>query len=298
MRSSTIIVFQALTMVASLLLSGCSSGPKLINTSSGEKPVWLDSAAYRRGEDRFYVGQSVGAQNPDQALELAFSDALRALVQEIGVTVSEESKAIQREVNGEFSSNVLLEVTTSSQPVKVRNLKEAGRYVETWSRGGTTEFDGWVLVQVPEIELSHALRMAGAKVLLIWECQSDQPGPCPEDLIETVRAAVTDAGRPLLPDTLPGPRREDPVRLGIAKDAAHVLIVRVSAGYLSESNGEHFATGRGGADLLETVEGKVVVTIDTGDVKGGHFSKEKAVEITLADVFGKLASDLKFKLIE
>ncbi len=279
-----------LTMLT-LMVTGCASGPQLMDASREEAPEWLGKTPYKLGGKRYYVGRANGANSVDDALQLAGSDAIRSLVGELGVTVSEESKAFQEEHNGVFQYDVQLQVQTRSEPVKIRNMVVLDRYTETWTRT-RTETDGWVLMTIPEEDFRRAQREAAARVLIVFECRAQPRSLCGEKLLDGVRAALTTAARPVVPQVVLGPLKESAQSVGIGKNAAYVLTVKLESEFLSEMDGEFYARSSATGELLDTGDNKVLNSVETGPLKGGHFSKEQAVATALQEAAKSLASRL------
>jgi hypothetical protein len=289
-------IFLAICLLATLwtLQPGCATGPYLASSSREARPAWLERVPFKKGERRFYIGRSSGARDAESAYELARADAVRALVQELGVTVSEESTAIQQEHNGEFNYDIELKVMARAAPVKVRNMSIADRFHESWERAGP-EVDAWILMSVPETDFRRALREAAGKVLVIWECQA-QPRPlCSAALAGSLREIITRSGKPLLPGTVLG-GGDSLAETGIKKEAAYVFHVAVSATFIEEIEGEFFANGSATAQLIDTGENKILTTVETGTIKGGHFSQDQAVEKALTDTIKALADKLRDSL--
>lgn len=275
---------------------GCSTGPYMTEASNEKRPKWLDRTSYKLGPKRYYVGRTTGADSEQDARRLAREDAVRQLIQEIGVTVSEESKSVQRERDGQYSYEVQLQVTSKSKPVRLSNLKEEGEYFETWWRAGT-KVDAWAMISIPEADFGKARRSLVGKVLLVWECASTPGGACASAHEETVKAAASDAGRPLVPEIARLPQQTLPV-LGANKGAALVLSVKLNATFDSEHHGEFYAFATATAQLIDTGDGKVVCSADTGQVKAGHFSKKDAARTALNEAVKQLADELKAKLAQ
>jgi hypothetical protein len=274
-----------------LFLLACASGPRLLDASAEAPPGWVNKTPYQLGDKRYFVGRSNGAQAAADALELARGDATRALVQQLGVTVSEESRSFQEEHNGQFSYDVQLDVQARSEPVTVRNLVVVDRYTEHWRRPAS-EVDGWVLMSVPEADYQRARRAAAGRVLLHFRCTADPAQLCQEHLMDGVRAALTTAGRPVVPTMVNGPVAVSAQELGVARDAAYVLTVTVHGEFLSQLDGEFYAQARATAQLLDTGDNKVLQSVETGPVKGGHFSREKAVATALKEALKSLVNRL------
>jgi len=282
--------------LAALALLACSTAPHVISTSTPKEPRWLGEIPFQKGGKRYYVGRASGSKAVEHAYEIARADAIRTLVQDLGVTVAEDSTAMQKESDGQYSYNVELKVTTTSKPVKIRKLAEVDRYHEVWSRAGQ-EVDAWVLVAVPEEMFQRALREMSGKVLVIWDCSADPKLACADELTDGIKTAVTEAGLVLIPEVVQGPITESAVTLGRRKDAAYVLSVKVTGEFLSSVDGEFFANGTGSAQFIETGDGKTLKTVDVS-LKGGHFSKVNAVKAAVKQTARKIASGLRYKLAE
>jgi hypothetical protein len=288
-----------LPLVAALAATAfvaCSSAPHVVGTSSPKEPRWLGDMPFQKGGKRYYIGRASGSKAVEHAYEIARADALRTLVQDLGVTVAEDSTAMQQEKDGEYSYNVELKVTTTSKPVKIRQLAEVDRYHEVWSRSDQ-EVDAWVLVAVPEEMFRRALREMAGKVLFVWECNADPRIACPNELMDGIKTAVTEAGLMLIPEVALGPITESAATLGQRRDAAYVLSVKVAAEFLSSVDGEFFASGTGSAQLIETGDGKTLKTADVA-LKGGHFSKVNAVKTAVKQTVHKLTDAIGHKLAE
>lgn len=279
-----------LTMLT-VMVTGCASGPQLVSASREEAPAWLSKTPYQLGGKHYYVGRANGANSIDDALQLAGSDAIRALVGQLGVTVSEESRAFQEEHNGAYQYDVQLQVETRSEPVKIRNMVVVDRYTETWTRT-RTETDGWVLMVIPDEDFRRAQREAAARVLIVFECRCEPRSLCGEKLLDGVRAALTTAQRPVVPQVVLGPLKESAQSVGIGRNAAYVLTVKLEGEFLSEMDGEFYARSSATAELLDTGDNKVLNSVETGPVKGGHFSKEQAVATALQEAAKSLAAQL------
>ncbi len=287
--------FYALALAAALSMA-CSTSPYMTESSNEKRPKWLERTSYKLGPKRYYVGRTTGAGSEEDARRLAREDAVRQLIQEIGVTVSEESKSVQREKDGQYSYEVQLQVSSKSAPVRLSNLKEEGEYFETWWRGGT-KVDAWAMISLPEADFAKARRTLVGRVLLVWACASTPDGACASAHEETVKAAATDAGRPLVPQIARLPQKPLPV-LGADNNAALVLSVNLKTTFDSEHHGEFFAFATATAELIDTGDGKVVCSVDTGQVKAGHFSAKDAAKTALNDAVKQLAEELKIKLAQ
>ncbi len=269
----------------------CASGPRLIDASHEKAPKWLNMTPYKLGGKHYYVGRANGARSIDDALQLARSDAIRSLVGELGVTVSEESKAFQEEHNGNFQYDVQLQVQTRSEPVKIRNMVVRERYTETWTRTAT-ETDGWVLMSIPNQDFQRAKREAAARVLIVFDCDAEPTSLCQDKLLDGVRAALATAERPVVPKIVKGPLEKSAQAVGISKQAAYVLTVKLEGEFLSEMDGEFYASSSATAELLDTGDNKVLNSVETGPMKGGHFSRDKAVATALKEAAKSLAARL------
>ena len=288
--------FTLLVLTAVLTCTACSTSPYMTDASNEKRPKWLDRTSYKLGPKRYYVGHTTGADSEEDARRLAREDAVRQLIQEIGVTVSEESKSVQREKDGQYSYEVQLQVTSKSKPVRLSNLKEEGEYFETWWRSGT-KVDAWAMISLPQADFATARRALIGRVLLVWECASRPDGACATAHEEAVKAAATDAGRPLVPETARLPQQTLPV-LGANHNAALVLSVKLDATFDSEHHGEFFAYATATAQVIDTGDGKVICSVDTGQVKAGHFSKKDAAKTALDEAVKQLAAELKTKLAQ
>ncbi len=291
MRRAVAVVLVLSGLSAAFALVACATGPYLELASREQRPEWLERTPYQLGGKRYYVGRSTGALSSEDALQLARADAVRALVQQLGVTVSEESLAHQEESDGQFSYDVQLQVTARSEPVKIRNMTALDRYVETWHRAGR-EFDGWVLMMLPEADYVQARRAAAGRVLVVWECDAEPRTLCIPSLIEGIQEVVTAAGRPLVPEVILGPVKSDLSEVGMEREAAFVLHIAISGSFTSEMEGEFYAQGSATARLIDTGEQKVVRSFETGPLKGGHFSREQAVMVALRDAAKALAAQM------
>lgn len=285
-----------IAVLAAAALAACSAAPHVLSTSAPKEPRWLGDIPFQKGGKRYYIGRASGSKSVEHAHEIARADALRTLVQDLGVTVAEDSTAMQKEADGQYSYNVELKVTTSSKPVKIRKLAEVDRYHEVWSRAGQ-EIDAWVLMTVPEEMFRRALREMAGKVLIVWECDADPRLACANELMDGIKTATTEAGMVLIPEIVLGPITESAVTLGQRRDAAYVLSVKVASEFLSSVDGEFFASGTGSAQLIETGDGKTLKTVDVA-LKGGHFSKVNAVKTAVKQSVRKLTDDLRHKLAE
>jgi len=269
----------------------------MVSASSLKKPSWTASTPFSKQGRRFFVGHSTGAASVEDGRNLATAAAFRVMVQEIGVTVSEESHSVEREADGVYSYDVQFRTRTRSVPVKVKGIQTAGEYFEEWSRGGR-EFDTWVLVSIPAEELQKAMRAAAGKVLVVWTCSADVKDACTPELKEGILSCLTRMEKPLLPDTFPGPvAAEDLASLGENRDAAYVLSVEVEAKFLSEVHDEYYASARAVARYIDTGDSQVLSTVETGDIKGGHYSKLDAVRTALKnackDISSRIATALE-----
>jgi hypothetical protein len=274
-----------------VLTAGCASGPQLIDASQEQAPKWLNKTPYRLAGKHYYVGRANGARSTEDALQLSRSDAIRSLVGELGVTVSEESKAFQEEHNGAFQYDVQLQVQTRSEPVKIRNMVVVERYTETWTRTAT-ETDGWVLMMIPDADFQRAKREAAARILIVFQCDADPSSLCQDRLLDGVRAALATAQRPVVPKVVNGPLKKSAQAVGISNHAAYVLTVKLESSFLSEMDGEFYASSSATAELLDTGDNKVLNSVETGLLKGGHFSRDKAVATALKEAAKSLASRL------
>jgi hypothetical protein len=282
----------ALLMFVAVAFWACSAGPVMSGATAPERPKWTAKTGGQKKGKRFYVGRSSGLPRSDDGYEMAANDALRAVVRELGITVQEESRDIQRERNGEYSYLVEIRLSTQSKPVRLAGVHRAKIYQETWERPGV-EYDSWVLLAVPVSELEKARRQIAGKVLLAWNCTSDTAGTCDRALLEPIANVATTGGHPLIPEPVQPAAGADLAALGARNGAAWVISVAMEAGFAEESHGEFYATGRGTIQLVDTGDGKVVLSLDSGAVKGGEFSRDKAVQQALDNVSKGLAGKLR-----
>jgi len=222
---------------------------------------------------------------------MASNDALRAVVRELGITIQEESSDIQRERDGEYSYSVQIRLTTKSRPVRLARVERVKLYQETWERPAT-EYDSWMLLSVPESELARARRQLEGKVLMAWECRAVPDSLCRQALLEPIAAVATAGGYALLPEYVQAPPQADLVALGITQDAAYVLHISMEAEFAQESHGEFYATGHGQLRLIDTGDGKVLLSLESGPLKGGQFCRSKAIEVALEGIIRVLAEQL------
>ncbi len=282
----------ALVVTLGAVAAGCSTGPALRSASAPEPPKWTTRSGGHKGGKRYFVGRSAGAASSDDGYELATNDALRGVVRELGITVQEDSSDVQREKDGEFSYAIQIRLTTQSRPIRLARVLRAKLYQEVWERPAV-EFDSWVLLSVPESELARARRQIAGRVLLSWSCKADSGVDCQRSLLEPLAAVATAGGHSLIPEAVQPPPGTDLAALGVKREAAYVLSVTLEATFAEESHGEFYATGRGSIQVIDTGDGKAVLSLDSGPNKGGEFSREKAVAVTLDNIVKGLAEQLR-----
>lgn len=296
MQKTSLLTAAMLLLTTVLPVPACSFGPSMVSASAAKRPQWTSWTPFTKQGRRFYVGHSTGAATLEEGRKLACAAAFRAMVQEIAVTVSEESHYVERETGGIYTYDVQFRTTTQSTPVTVKGVQTSGEYYEEWSRA-SREFDTWVLISLPVDEWKRAIRTAAGKVLVVWSCEADDSDACSRTLLEEILSTLTRNGRQLLPEIVTGPVKSNLAVLGASFDAAYVLAVSAHARFLQELNGEFFASAQAVARFIDTAEGKVLANIDTGHVKGGHYSRLDALKTALRKSCKELASRLELSSV-
>jgi hypothetical protein len=83
-----------------------------------------------------------------------------------------------------------------------------------------------------------------------------------------------------------------------ASGAGYALVGRVRAHFSSEEMGQYFAMASGVVKLIETVGGRSVVELSCQDVKGGHISREQALDKAVKEATRRLLEQLRPRLKE
>ena len=116
---------------------GCASGTAIKESprASASVPTWCKSAGLGTSGQTQYVGRSDSAPSGQEAIQLATGLALNQLTSELGITVQSRSSLQQQEVNGNFSSDVQVEVTIESKPITVRGIKVGEQFTAERGNG-------------------------------------------------------------------------------------------------------------------------------------------------------------------
>jgi len=285
--------------VVLLVAAGCSGamgggGGGEVGGEAGA-PAWVKKISWTDGAKRYYVGQAVSVATAEDARGLAMQDAMRRMANEAGVTIAEESTYQQQEADGSYSYDVDMLVTSRSMPLRVGGMKIEGEHRREAEVG--EGFDAWVMLSVPQVELDKAIRAAKGLLLLVFSCETDVLPACPSASEERVRGALTDAGLSLVTDELEW--SADTAGLAAAaatKGAAMLVLVELEARFEEEVNEEYYSYGRGVAQVVDTGDGQTIAAVDTGEVKGGHYSKADSVRDALRKASGDLGAALSEKL--
>ena len=80
--------------------------------------------------------------------------------------------------------------------------------------------------------------------------------------------------------------------------AGYALVGRVRSRFSSEDSGQYFAMADGVLKLLETTGGRSVVELACNDVKGGHISREQALDKAVSEAVQRLLLALRPRLRE
>jgi hypothetical protein len=83
-----------------------------------------------------------------------------------------------------------------------------------------------------------------------------------------------------------------------ASGAGYALVGRVRARFSSEDMGQYFAMAGGAIKLIETVGGRSVIELSCQDVKGGHISREQALDKAVQEASKRLLEQLRPRLKE
>ncbi len=250
-----LLFYGMLFCLGSCLQCGGNRSLHVSDATSVTRPAWIPRPN-REHPDYLYVTAVCHDQNGLQSgRRCALSSAQRQLKQELGA----------------------------------ENVQVKGSFVEdeySEKRGG--KLDVWLLVAYPRAEIRNAEILVQNRVLLGYVCQADPPSACASEFKERIEQTVTTTGMELAPSYLPEEmmttaRKQPESVVHHAKDAeaAKLLLVGLDAEFISEMDGEFYAKGSAWFRLVDALDGKILQTFETGEVKGGHYSKEKALRKAL-----------------
>ena len=271
-----------------LSVMGCA-GSSLVFQSRTRVPSNETKPAYVVEGGKHYSTWSRGAADTaDDAHGLAFLNGISAAASELGVTVTGSTEGVQVEKDGKYRYRFSTRTKTEQVPVELRGIKVEDRYEECFRESGDLSCNAFVRLSIPVLELKAAARRIRGKVAFVWLCESYGEAACTPAMEEEIRSASTRAGLRLTDVTTRA--EKTPGELGDEQDAAFVLKVSVTARLIGEDDDVHYARGSASARLVETRDGKVLATVDTGEMKAGGYSRADAVRLTLKDVCSDVAA--------
>ena len=270
---------------------GCA-GPHLVFQSRSKAPLKKVRSAFVDAGRKHYSNWSFGAADTaDDAHGLAFMNGLSAALSELGVTVTGTQESVQVEENGEYRYRISSRTKTKQVPLELNGIKVEDRYEECLREGGGRRCNAFVRLSIPLDELKAAARRIRGKVAFVWLCESDGEATCTPAIEEEIRSASSRAGLRLIDTTTRVEKA--PEELGDELDAAFVLKVNMSARMIGQEDDAFYARGSASARLVETRDGKVLATADTGEMKAGGYTRADAVRLTLKDVCSDLGARIR-----
>ena len=290
MSYSRHVVFVLFLGAAAPWLAACSSAPVLISGSPKAAPSRLPSPSFVEGDRKVFSTWATGSRSAEEAYRLAFGNAIGQAAKELGVIVEGEVECVEKSTEDSYTYTCRSKEKTKQIPIKLKKVKVRQHYEECWKVAGEIRCDGYVRISIPEAELKLAARMIRGRTALVWECAGPEGYSCPSNLEEEVRSAADRGGLPLLSVAV---EEGDCADLAEKLDAAYLFKVRFSLNIAGKEGKATFARGSASAQLVETRDCKVKRTVDTGEMKGGGYSRDDALRLTLKDICTRLVGRIE-----
>ncbi len=250
----------------------------LLAATPAKKPAWAHVVGRaEQGDTFFFSGESLGRNSEEDALKGALIDALSRVSAYFGLTVRSTTYSIEAEQNGNYSYNVGVSSTISGAPIKLKDFKEKGRYVEKWSRNGQVEYDARVLIAVPRAEMLRIKKEVEAKVawgIVIKDHQFEQP------LKRLVRELAAKKQLKIVPDQTmisDSFKFED---LQHAAQTAYFLLIKAEYQPPVKEGSAFFTKINLSATLISLLDGEEKWSMHT-ELKSGEYSADDAVSYGL-----------------
>lgn len=80
------------------------------------------------------------------------------------------------------------------------------------------------------------------------------------------------------------------------RTAAYLVLGQVRSRFTGKEMGQYFATARGQVRVIETASARILVELNTGEVKGGHIARTKACRKATDNVVARLVPQLERRL--
>ena len=280
--------------------SGCASLSTLSDLLFGSGlPTWCEpEGPLPAGRQIVYLGRSDGALDSSEAFSLAMQDALGQLTQELGVRVESQSVLAQREVNGVFSTDVQLMMSTQSAPVTIRGLKVARRFTlqDKWEEPNPPgKYRGCVQIRIPPKERRRLERVVLGRTVLSVLCEGLPSGDstCPPEVRSQLEEVLTHYGVKIAPLSMDGAPSDQLMAKAREIDAAFVLVVVLRTRFVEEINGEFFAEASASVRRLDAYDQKTLTTLQVEPQVGGHLNVRDAQLASLDEVLLALRKQLK-----
>jgi len=265
--------------------AGSAGSGSLLETNPSPKPEWLSIAGYaRKGGNWYFVGESSRSSSEADARAKALLDGLAQISNQFGVKVSSELISQERESNGNYSYDIGVKNKLTGAPIRIRDYKVEGTYIEKWNRNGI-EFDAKVLIRVPEEEIARIRKEIDA--LCGWAIISPLSDLAGETMRLTKEFAQIKKVN-LTPDAVQVDATYSLETLvQKAPDAAFFLVVKVKPGGPKEIEGEWYADISVEVEYLSLTENKVVKTY-SGSARGAAYSAAGATRNALLKAFDEI----------
>ena len=150
-----------LLFIAAMIVNGCAHGrarrgvsTKLVYASAKKIPVWITEIPEDK-EYYYFVGSSGEASSLDEGKKQAVNDALKQVVETIGVKVTTESSQEEKYYAEEYQLNVSSKLLQKGE-AKLQGAELKKAYYEKYERpDGSVFYRVWVLVKYSKQEIAR-----------------------------------------------------------------------------------------------------------------------------------------------
>lgn len=300
MKVSFCVIFVSL----SVILFSCASAPKqsggtvaaadpatggsggmLLGADPAARPGWLSITGYaRQGGKWYFVGESSRSRSDEDARAKALLNGLALVSSQFGVKVSSELVTKEQDSNGNYSYDIGVKNKLTGAPIRIKEYKLDGTYVEKWDRGAI-EFDARVLIAIPDEEIARIRKEIEA--LCAWGALSSRPD-LQEDMVRLVKEFAQAKKLNIHPKGIDISDSYSVSALaGQAPDAAFFLVVKVPPINPKNVDGEWYADVAVTAEYLSLTENKVVSSF-SASARGAAYSEKDAIKDGFLKAFQKM----------
>lgn len=300
-RSFMKMFFYAFAASLSILMLSCASSPKqsgvavepsagdtggrLVGSDPAARPEWLSITGYaRQGGKWYFVGESSRSRSDEDARAKALLNGLALVSSQFGVKVSSELVTREQDSNGNYSYDIGVRNKLTGAPIRIKDYKLDGTYVEKWDRGAI-EFDARALIAIPDEEIARIRKEIEA--LCGWGVLSARPD-LQEDMVRLVKEFAQAKKLNLQPNIVAiSDGYSVPALVGQSPDAAFFLVVKVPPVSPKNVDGEWYADVAVTVEYLSLTENKVVSSF-SASARGAAYGEAAAVRDGFLKAFQKM----------